>query len=511
MGCAGSTEDEVQPAATTPNNNHTNLDPGRVTSFVHTHTNPQMVIPGASPHTKKKLAKYVGLYDYDARTPDDLTFRKGDILLVKSKADGDWWLAQHENGGPEGYVPSNYIAKDETIDMKDWYFGAISRKEAEKTLLVPGLQKGSFLIRESESAKGNYSLSLLDMESNRTVVKHYRIRSTLNDQGYYITDRIHFTSLDELVQHYEGSADGLACQMTIPCPKSTPNSISLGKDAWEIPRESLAFNKKLGAGQFGEVWQGTWNGNTAVAVKTLKEGTMTPDAFLEEANIMKKLRHKHLVSLFAVCSDKEPIYIVTELMSKGSLLDFLRDDSYSRTLKLTELIDLAAQIACGLAFLETGNFIHRDIAARNILIGDAPTSLGLVAKVADFGLSRLLMNDEYNPQTTHKFPIKWTAPEVFLYDKFSIKSDVWSYGILLVEIVTKGRVPYPGLNNKEVVDQVPNGYRMPQPQGCPDSMYDMLKKCWHSDPQSRPTFEFLYHFMDDYFVATEPNYKDPEY
>ncbi|XP_023242337.1 tyrosine-protein kinase Src64B-like [Centruroides sculpturatus] len=111
-----------------------------------------------------------------------------------------------------------------------------------------------------------------------------------------------------------------------------------------------------------------------------------------------------------------------------------------------------------------------------------------------------------------KFPIKWTAPEAALYGKFSIKSDIWSYGILLYELVTHGQVPYPGMHNREVIEQVERGYRMPKPNNCecPDSVYAVMLQCWDGDPEKRPTFEFLFGHFDDYFVSTEPSYRDAE-
>lgn len=172
---------------------------------------------------------------------------------------------------------------------------------------------------------------------------------------------------------------------------------------WEIPRESISLVHKLGAGQFGEVYEGLWNSTTPVAVKTLKSGTMQPGAFLQEAHIMKKLRHPKLVQLYAVCTQEEPLLIVTELMAKGSLLDHLQGEG--RTLKLPQLIDMSAQIASGMAYLELHNYIHRDLAARNILVGE-----NNICKVADFGLARLIADDEYNAHEGAKFPIKWTAP-----------------------------------------------------------------------------------------------------
>lgn len=465
---------------------------------------PQPAVPAVSYKSSLRA-----LYDYDARADDDLSFKKGDLLYLLDDSDTDWWFAKHANPNysntkVEGYVPRNYVAKEDSLESYDWFMGALSRKESERLLLTPGNETGCFLIRESETSPGNYVLSVRDYEDVKgDTVKHYKIRNMDNNRGYYIAARRVMSSLPELINHYSGQSDGLCRQLTKPCPKSKP-VISLNKDAWEIPRESLEFSKKLGAGQFGEVWRGKWNKTTDVAIKTLKPGTMSKDAFLEEANIMKQCKHDKLVRLYAVCTDVEPIYIVTELMSKGSLLDFLRDDD-GQNLKFQQLVDIAAQIASGMAFLEEKKLIHRDLAARNVLVGD-----NNIAKVADFGLARVIEDDEYNPKHGTKFPIKWTAPEAALYGRFTIKSDVWSYGILLVETVTHGQVPYPGMANREVLEQVERGYRQPKPPHCPDSMYDIMKKCWDKKPANRPTFEYLASFFDDYFVSTEPNYREAD-
>ncbi|MCJ8731780.1 hypothetical protein PDJAM_G00203420 [Pangasius djambal] len=443
---------------------------------------------------------FVALYDYEARTSDDLSFKKGDRFQIINNTEGDWWEARSINTGKKGYIPSNYVAPADSIQAEEWYFGKMGRKDAERLLLVPGNQRGTFLVRESETTKGAYSLSIRDWDDMKgDNVKHYKIRK-LDNGGYYITTRAQFETLQKLVKHYTEHADGLCYRLTTVCPTVKPQTQGLAKDAWEIPRESLRLELKLGQGCFGEVWMGTWNGTTKVAIKTLKPGTMSPEAFLQEAQIMKKLRHDKLVPLYAVVSE-EPIYIVTEYMGKGSLLDFLKEGE-GKYLKLPQLVDMAAQIADGMAFIERMNYIHRDLRAANILVGE-----NLVCKIADFGLARLIEDNEYTARQGAKFPIKWTAPEAALYGRFTIKSDVWSFGILLTELVTKGRVPYPGMVNREVLEQVERGYRMPCPQGCPESLHEMMRLCWKKDPDERPTFEYIQSFLEDYFTATEPQYQ----
>eukprot|EP00049_Salpingoeca_infusionum_P023298 m.11367 g.11367 ORF g.11367 m.11367 type:complete len:513 (+) comp5709_c0_seq1:453-1991(+) len=468
------------------------------------HQSSRLDMPLPAPPTPAAQAQdeelFVALYDYEARTADDLPFRKGDMLKIINNSDGDWWQAQHSVTGKTGYIPSNYVAKTQSIEAEDWYHGTIKRHEAEKTLLNFG-SHGSFLIRESESTPGDFSLSVREGDH----VKHYKIKR-LDAGGYYITRRATFNDLLELVAHYKKDADGLCVALRDPVKRfDQPQTADLShntKDQWEIPRQSIKLEKKLGAGQFGEVWEGTWNKTTPVAVKTLKPGTMSAEEFLSEAAIMKKLRHPKLIQLFAVCTDQEPMYIVTELMKHGSLLDYLHDKG--RVLRLPQLVDMAAQVAAGMAYLEAQNYVHRDLAARNVLVGE-----NNICKVGDFGLARILeREDEYTAREGAKFPIKWTAPEAAMMSKFSIKSDVWSYGILLTELVTYGRIPYPGMTNSEVLTQIQRGYRMPCPPGTPEALYQIMLMCWKTNAEERPTFETLQWRLEDFFVNTENNYTD---
>ncbi|XP_071757626.1 tyrosine-protein kinase Blk [Centroberyx gerrardi] len=440
----------------------------------------------------------VAQHDFKPTNDSDLPFKKGERLKVLQE-NGDWWLARSLVTGDEGFIPCTYVARADTLEMEKWFFKNLSRRETERLLLAPGNKPGAFLVRESETSKGAFSLSVRDSASAEQgdVVKHYKIRC-LDKGGYYISPSNTFSSLQELVKYYTRKADGLCQRLNAACKAKAPQC-PWAQDEWEIPRETLKMVKKLGAGQFGEVWMGYYKSSQKVAVKTLKEGTMEPEAFLQEANLMKQLQHERLVRLHAVVT-KEPILIVTEFMINGSLLDFLKTDE-GKKLRLTKLIDMSAQIAEGMAYIEKKNYIHRDLRAANILVNET-----LHCKIADFGLARII-ETEYTAQEGAKFPIKWTAPEAINFGTFSIKSDVWSFGILLTETVTYGRIPYPGMTNPEVIRSLDRLYRMPCPDGCPEELYALMMLCWTEKPEDRPTFEYLQNTLNDFFIATEGQYE----
>ena len=351
---------------------------------------------------------------------------------------------------------------------------------------------GSFLVRNSGRTPGDFSLSVRDTEK----VRHYKIRR-LDVGGFFVTRRVTFETLPEVVKYYQKQADGLCAILKAPCFISEkPQTAGLSKEAnkaWKIDRKSIHFVKKLGASQFGEVWMGIWNNTTEVAVKTLKPGIVSASEFLEEAALMKKLRHPKIIQLYAVCAKEEPIYIITELMKHGSLLGYLRGDG--RSLKCPQLIDIGAQVAAGMAYLEGENYIHQNLAARNILVGE-----NLICKVADFGLVRVIDKDIYEAHTGAKFPIKWTAPEAAMYSRFTIKSDVWSFGILLYELITYGCLPYPGMGNTLVLEALQTGYRMPCPMVCPVLLYEIMQDCWRKDAECRPSFDTLQFQLEDLFL-----------
>ena len=352
-------------------------------------------------------------------------------------------------------------------------------------------ENGSFLVRDSERASGGYSLSIKNAEE----VTHYRVQRT-ESLGYFVGQKSCFQTLSDLIAHYKKQQDGLCACLRVPCFVEKPQTAGLSRETnnvWDINRKSIRLMKKLGAGQFGEVWHALWNNSVEVAVKTLKPGIMGVNEFLDKVALMRKLRHPKVIQVYAVSTSVKPIYIITEFMKHGSLLDHLRESS--RSLELRQLIDVGSQVAAGMAYLEENNYIHRNLAARNVMMSGR-----LTCKVADYGLTR--NDDTCEDNSAAKFMVKWTAPEAALYSKFSTKSDVWSFGILLYELISYGRFPYPGMNNAQVLEALQTGYRMPCPTCCPEHLYDIMLDCWKDDAATRPSFDTLQCKMEEFFTET---------
>ncbi|XP_007470615.1 PREDICTED: tyrosine-protein kinase Fes/Fps isoform X7 [Lipotes vexillifer] len=292
-----------------------------------------------------------------------------------------------------------------------------------------------------------------------------------------------FPSIPLLVDHLLRSQQPLTKKSGIILNRAVP------KDKWALSHEDLVLGEQIGRGNFGEVFSGRLRAdNTLVAVKSCRE-TLPPDLkakFLQEARILKQYSHPNIVRLIGVCTQKQPIYIVMELVQGGDFLTFLRTEG--ARLRVKTLLQMVGDAAAGMEYLESKCCIHRDLAARNCLVTEKN-----VLKISDFGMSREEADGIYAASGgLRQVPVKWTAPEALNYGRYSSESDVWSFGILLWETFSLGASPYPNLSNQQTREFVEKGGRLPCPELCPDAVFRLMEQCWASEPGQRPSFSTIY-------------------
>uniref|UniRef100_A0AAQ4QDE5 receptor protein-tyrosine kinase n=1 Tax=Gasterosteus aculeatus aculeatus TaxID=481459 RepID=A0AAQ4QDE5_GASAC len=265
----------------------------------------------------------------------------------------------------------------------------------------------------------------------------------------------------------------------------------------EIDVSFISIERIIGAGEFGEVCSGPLRlpgkREMQVAIKTLKVGYTEQQRrdFLWEASIMGQFNHPNIIRLEGVVTKSKPVMIITEYMENGSLDTFLKKNDGQFT--VIQLVGMLRGIASGMRYLSDMGYVHRDLAARNILVNS-----NLVSKVSDFGLSRVLEDDPEAAYTTRggKIPIRWTAPEAIAYRKFTSASDVWSYGIVMWEVMSYGERPYWEMSNQDVIKAVEESYRLPGPMDCPEALYHLMMDCWQRERSNRPKFDEIVCLLD---------------
>uniref|UniRef100_A0A8C7INJ9 receptor protein-tyrosine kinase n=1 Tax=Oncorhynchus kisutch TaxID=8019 RepID=A0A8C7INJ9_ONCKI len=282
-----------------------------------------------------------------------------------------------------------------------------------------------------------------------------------------------------------------------------PNTAIL-KFASEIHSSHVTKQKVIGAGEFGEVFRGILKApgrkEVAVAIKTLKPGYSEKQRqdFLSEASIMGQFSHQNIIRLEGVVTKFKHAMIVTEYMENGALDKYLKD--HDGELPSFQLVGMMRGIAAGMKYLSDMSYVHRDLAARNILVNN-----NLECKVSDFGLSRVLEDDPEGTYTTSggKIPIRWTAPEAIAYRKFTSASDVWSFGIVMWEVMAFGERPYWDMSNCEVMKAINEAFRLPAPMDCPSTVYQLMLQCWLQERSKRPRFPDIVSLLDKLLRSPE--------
>ncbi|XP_056135138.1 insulin-like growth factor 1 receptor [Lampris incognitus] len=257
-------------------------------------------------------------------------------------------------------------------------------------------------------------------------------------------------------------------------------------DEWEVARDRITLSRELGQGSFGMVYEGMAKGvvkdeaETRVAVKTVNESASMRERieFLNEASVMKEFNCHHVVRLLGVVSQGQPTLVIMELMTRGDL------KSYLRSLRPKEMIQMAGEIADGMAYLNANKFVHRDLAARNCMVAEDFT-----VKIGDFGMTRdIYETDYYRKGGKGLLPVRWMSPESLKDGVFTTNSDVWSFGVVLWEVVTLAEQPYQGMSNEQVLRFVMDGGLLEKPQHCPDMLFELMRMCWQYNPKMRPSF-----------------------
>uniref|UniRef100_A0A8C4EH74 Tyrosine-protein kinase n=1 Tax=Dicentrarchus labrax TaxID=13489 RepID=A0A8C4EH74_DICLA len=367
-------------------------------------------------------------------------------------------------------VPTPVHEVDRPLGQQDWYHGAIPRLEVQQLLK----NDGDFLVRKSQEKQG-YVLSVQWDGS----CKHFLIQ---NLDNLYRLDGESFQSIPMLIYHLLSSRQHITKKSDIVLKKPVL------KDKWVLEHDDIILGHLIGRGNFGEVYNGRLRSdNTPVAVKSCKEN-LAPEhksKFLMEARILKQYDHPNIVKLIGVCTQKQPIYIIMELIQGGDFLSFLRHESHNLAPKV--LVKMTENVASGMEYLESKKCIHRDLAARNCLVAE-----NNLVKISDFGMSRQQEDGVYSTEGgLRQIPVKWTAPEALNYGRYTTESDVWSFGVLLWETFSMGMTPYTSMNNQQTRDEVEKGYRMPAPHGCPVEISRIMNNCWQYEPRNRPSFKKL--------------------
>jgi len=446
---------------------------------------------------------YVALRSHSTKQNGYLSFEEGDEMEWIEELPLDELQVNHLRSGHVGIVQKISVQLDRNTPLRL----AVNDRGITNRCIMQYNVLGAYLIRRSRHNVRDFVLSIYQVNEERhTFQWHYLIRIEPSNKSFYFPDEdkinnIYFSSFRQLV------ADERV-RTVIPLTEILPYAIDFDEELWNIPFNELSIEEKIGEGEFGEVFRAQWRKDETirlVAVKKIRIYGIT-DIVTREIEAMKTLTNLYIVSLYGVSKNQNSneIFLVTEFMENGDLKSWLK--KLSNLPDYTTLLRFARHITYGMAYLEHWNYVHRDLACRNILVGPNVN----IIKIADFGLSTIVNDrDAERRQEAHsqKLPVRWSAPEVLENrTTYSIKSDVWSFGILLIELWLKGGNPYDDKHPTYITSAVTDGYVHERPPDCPDDFYKLvICRCLRFKPNDRPSFDALTGLLDQWkFSETSP-------